>query len=86
MSSLNLNPDQKRKLDYLINEGIRVQEEIDLLRSGLNEAIKAQADEFGVKPKVLRKSISIAKKMNFGEYQEEYNMVEEILQEANRSV
>lgn len=86
MSSLNLNPDQKRKLDYLINEGIRVQEEIDLLRSGLNEAIKAQAEEFGVKPKVLRKSISIAKKMNFGEYQEEYDMVEEILQETNRSV
>ena len=42
----NLNPDQVRKLDSLVSEGVRIHEKIKLERDGLNEAIKALAEEF----------------------------------------
>ncbi|ASV44195.1 hypothetical protein PBI_SCTP2_180 [Salicola phage SCTP-2] len=87
MSSLsNLNPEQKRKLDNLITYGVQVKEEIKLKNESLNEAIKAQADELGVKPKVIRKAITVASKMNFQDEQEEFENVETILDETGRKL
>ena len=82
----NLSPAQVQKLDSLVNEGVRVHEEIKIKREGLNEAIKAVAEEFDVKPKVIRKVISIANKMNFDEEQEEFDAVTEALRQTGRTV
>lgn len=82
----NLNPDQRRKLDSLISEGIRINEEIKLKRDGLNEAIKALAEEFDVTPKLLRRVIKIASKMNLNEEREEFDAVEELLVQTGRSL
>ena len=82
----NLSPDQVRKLDSLVTEGIRTHEEIKLKREAMNDAIKALAEEFDVKPKVLRKVITIANKMNFDEEQEVFEAVHEALRKTGRAV
>jgi len=82
----NLNPDQVRKLDSIVTEGVRVHEKIKLERDALNEAIKALADEFDVKPKVIRKVITIAKNMNYEDEQEEFDAVSEALRKIGRTV
>jgi predicted regulator of amino acid metabolism with ACT domain len=80
----NLNPDQVRKLDSLVSEGVRVHEKIKLERDALNEAIKALAEEFDVKPKVIRKVITIAKNMNYADEEEEFEAVTEALRKIGR--
>lgn len=82
----NLTPDQVKKLEYIVNDGIRVLEKIKLERSALNEAIKAIATDFGVKPKVIRKVISVAAKMNYSEEQEEFDAISEALRKVGRAV
>jgi len=81
----NLNPDQVRKLDSLVSEGVRIHEKIKLERDGLNEAIKALAEEFDVKPKVIRKVITIAKNMNYADEEEEFEAVSEALRKIGRT-
>ena len=44
------NGDQKIKLTQLVNEGMAVMHEIDTLQGGLNDTIKAVAEELEVKP------------------------------------
>lgn len=82
----NMSPDQVRKLDSLVSEGVRVHEKIKLERDALNDAIKALAEDFDVKPKVIRKVISIANKMNFSEEQEEFDAISEVLRQTGRAV
>ena len=81
----NLNPDQVRKLDSLVSEGVRIHEKIKLERDGLNEAIKALAEEFDVKPKVISKVITIAKNMNYADEEEEFEAVSEALRKIGRT-
>jgi predicted regulator of amino acid metabolism with ACT domain len=81
----NLNPDQVRKLDSLVSEGVRVHEKIKLERDALNDAIKALAEEFDVKPKVIRKVITIAKNMNYADEEEEFEAVAEALRKIGRA-
>ncbi|MBT6469677.1 MAG: hypothetical protein HOK52_00270, partial [Candidatus Marinimicrobia bacterium] len=44
------NTEQKTKLTYLINEGVSVMTEVQTLNEGLNDTIKAIAEELDVKP------------------------------------
>lgn len=81
----NLSPEQLRKLDSIVNEGIATKERIKLERDSLNDAIKALAEEFDVKPKAIRKVITIASKMNFDEEQEEFDTISEILRQTGRA-
>ena len=51
------NGDQKIKLTQLINEGMQVLHEIDTLSEGLNDTIKAIAEELEIKPATLKLSL-----------------------------
>jgi len=51
------NGDQKIKLVQIINEGMQVMHEIDTLQGGLNDTIKAVAEELEVKPAILKKAV-----------------------------
>ena len=53
MSDKTFNGDQKLKLTQIINEGMQVTHEIETLQGGLNDTIKAIADELEIKPAVL---------------------------------
>ena len=71
--------DQKIKLTQLLSEGGRVLKEVEDLNEGLNDTIKAIAEEIDVKPAVLKKAIRVAAKGEFGKYDEDHTLLEDIL-------
>ena len=62
MSDRSFNGEAKLKLTQIINEGMQVMHEIDTLQGGLNDTIKAVAEELEVKPAILKKAIKLAHK------------------------
>lgn len=80
------NADQKAKLKHLINEGIAVKSEIETLNGGLNDTVKAIAEELDIKPSVLKKAINTAYKSNFHQATEEFELLENILVSTGRDV
>ena len=46
--------EEKAKLTQLINEGLTVLQEVDDLNEGLNDTVKAIAEEMQIKPSVLK--------------------------------
>ena len=47
------------KLKRIVQEGIHVTQEVDTLKEGLRDTVKAVAEELGIKPYVLNKAISL---------------------------
>ena len=79
MSDRSFNGEAKLKLTQIINEGMQVLHEIDTLQGGLNDTIKAIAEELEVKPAILKKAIKLAHKASFGQEQSDYELLEQIL-------
>ena len=69
--SRNFNSEAKVKLTQLINEGISVLQEVETLNEGLNDTVKAIAEELEIKPSILKKAIKIAYKSRLNETNEE---------------
>ena len=57
MSDRVFSSEDKAKLTQLVNEGITVMQEVDDLNDGLNDTIKAIAEEMQIKPTVLKKAL-----------------------------
>jgi predicted regulator of amino acid metabolism with ACT domain len=51
---------EQAKIKQIVAEGVTVMSEISDLQEGLNETIKAVAEELDVKPSVIKKAIRIA--------------------------
>jgi hypothetical protein len=49
------------------------------LTGGLNDTIKAIAEELEIKPGVLKKAIKLAHKSEFGREQQDHELLEQIL-------
>ena len=77
--SITIGPEQKTKLMTLINEGSNVLGEIDDLRGGLNDTIKAVAQELDIKPGLLSKAVKIAHKRSLAEEEKDFEELEAIL-------
>ena len=86
MSSKTFNGEQKLKLTQIINEGMAVMHEIDTLQGGLNDTIKAVAEELEVKPAILKKAIKLAHKAEFGKTQQEQELLETILTTVGKTL
>ena len=71
--------EQTNKLTQIINEGISVMSEIETLTGGLNDTIKAIAEELDIKPNILKKAIKLAHKSEFGREQQDHELLEQIL-------
>jgi hypothetical protein len=72
-------PEEKAKLERLINEGSNVIREIEDLQEGLKETVKAVAEELQIKPSIINKAIKIAHKDNWKSHEEEWDEIEMIL-------
>lgn len=77
-------PEEKAKLERLINEGSSVLQEVQDLQEGLKETVKAVAEELDIKPSIINKAIKIAYKGNWKNHEEEWEEVEGILDITNR--
>jgi hypothetical protein len=74
------------KLKRLITEGIQVQQEIETLRDGLKDTVKAIAEEMEIKPAILNKAIRIAYKAELGKHRQEFDELETILESVGRGL
>lgn len=84
--SRTFNNEAKVKLTQLINEGISVLQEVETLNEGLNDTVKAIAEELEIKPSVLKKAIKVAYKQtlsNTNEENEELNTILETVGKTN---
>lgn len=77
---------QRIKIRRLVEEGMRTLMEIDTLRDGLSETVKACADELNIKPAPLRRAIKIAHKASLGEENKNHDVVNTILEAAGRTL
>ena len=86
MDTKTFNAEQKAKLTQIINEGMQVMHEIETLTGGLNDTIKAVAEELEIKPSILKKAIKVAHKSEFGKTQQEQELLETILTTVGKTL
>ena len=79
MSTRIYGPEEKAKLERLISEGQNILREVEDLKEGLKETVKAVAEELQIKPSVINKAISIAHKDNWKDHEQEWTDIEMIL-------
>lgn len=78
--------EQTKKLEQIVNEGIAVTTEIETLTGGLNDTIKAIAEELEIKPNILKKAIKLAHKSEFGREQQDHELLEQILVQVGKTL
>ena len=86
MSSRMFSAEQKAKLNQIMNEGMAVMQEVEDLNAGLNDTIKAVAEELEIKPATLKKAIKIAQKSKLGETNAEHEELNDILETVGRTL
>ena len=78
--------EQKLKLTQIINEGMAVMQEVEDLNAGLNDTIKAIAEEMEIKPAILKKAIKIAHKAKLGETNRDHDELNTILETVGKTL
>lgn len=88
MSDYNrtFNAEAKIKLTQLINEGMTVLQEVEDLNAGLNDTIKAVAEELEIKPATLKKAVKIAHKAKLGETNRDHDELNTILETVGKTL
>lgn len=86
MSNRVFTADQTKKLEQIINEGMQITLEVETLQGGLNDTIKAVAEELEIKPAILKKAIRIAHKAEFGRTQDDHELLEQILTQVGKTL
>jgi uncharacterized membrane protein YgcG len=86
MSDRIFTAEQTKKLEQIINEGMQVTMEIETLTGGLNDTVKAVAEELEIKPGILKKAIRIAHKSEFGRTQDDHALLEQILTQVGKTL
>lgn len=86
MSARMFSGDQKLKLTQLINEGMQVMMEVETLSEGLNDTIKAIAEELEIKPAILKKAVRIAHKAKLGETNKDHEELNTILETVGKTL
>jgi len=86
MASRMFSLEQKNKLNQIINEGINIMQEVEDLSAGLNDTIKAVAEEMEIKPAVLKKAIKVAQKSKFTELSKDHELLEDILETVGKTL
>lgn len=86
MSLDNISSEEKAKLKQLVDEGCSVLQEVDDLKGGLRDTVKAIAEELEIKPAVLNKAISLAHKARLQEAKQDFDDVETVLETVGRTL
>ena len=80
------NEEEKVRLKKLIDEGMQVSYEIDTLKEGVRDTVKAIAEEMDLKPGVLNKAIRVAHKASFQDEFDKFDELETILETVGRTL
>jgi transposase-like protein len=79
MSDRTYGPEEKAKLERLVNEGATVLQEIQDLTEGLKETVKAVAEELDIKPALINKAIKVAHKGDWEKVADEFDDLETLV-------
>lgn len=79
MAINTMNPSEKSKIKAIIDEGIRIKEEVKILQDSLRETVAAIAEELDIPKGTLSKAINVAYKGTFNDENEKITDVEELL-------
>jgi len=86
MSSRMFSGEQKAKLTQIINEGVAVLQEVEDLTAGLNDTVKAIAEELEIKPAILKKAIKIAQKSKLTDTNADHEELNTILETVGKTL
>jgi transposase-like protein len=86
MTTRTFSADAKIKITQLINEGISTLSEVESLQGGLNDTIKAIAEELEIKPSILKKAVRIAYKSGLTQTNKDNEELNEILEMAGKTL
>ena len=86
MTNRVFTADQVKKLEQIVNEGMQVTPEIETLTEGLNDTVKAIAEELEIKPAILKRAIKLAHKAEFGRAQQDHEILEQILTTVGKTL
>ena len=84
MAVRNFNDAEKQKLIQIISQGSQVLGEVEDLRSGLKDTVKAIAEELELKPALINKAISVAHRGNYQNIADDMDTLEIILNTAGK--
>lgn len=70
---------EQAKLKQLVKDGWQTLEEIKSLQEGLNDTIKAVAEELDIKPSVIKKAIRTAMKDDWEQTAKDFSDLEDIV-------
>lgn len=79
----SFNAEEQARLKQLIKEGCQVTYEMETLRDGLRDTVKAIAEEMDIKPALLNKAIKIAHKNSYHEQNDDWETIDTILDITN---
>lgn len=82
--SRNFSDEEIKKLKQIVTEGIQVCTEVDTLKDGLSDTVKAIAEELDLKPAVLNKAIRTAYKADLADKRDALSDLETILVAVGR--
>ena len=84
MAVRNFNDAEKQKLIQIISQGSQVLGEVDDLKSGLRDTVKAIAEELELKPALITNAITVAHKGNYQNIADDMDTLESILNTAGK--
>ena len=79
-------PVEKAKIKQIVSEGVTVMQEIQDLTEGLNDTIKAVAEELEVKPSIIKKAIRVAQKDDWDRVFNEFDDLETIVDISGHAI
>ena len=86
MTDRTFTTEQKTKLTQIINEGMSTMHEIGALQGGLNDTIKAIAEEIEIKPSILKKAIKLAHKAGLTQTNKDHDELNHILDAVGKTL
>ena len=84
MAVRNITEAEKQKLIQIISQGSQVLGEVDDLKVGLKDTVKAIAEELELKPGLINKAISVAHKGNYQNIADDMDTLDSILNAAGK--
>ena len=85
MASRMFTSEQRAKLTHIVSEGVSILQEVEDLSAGLNDTIKAVAEELEIKPAILKKAIKVAQKAKFTDTNADHELLTDILETVGRT-
>lgn len=78
--------EEQTRLKKLIDEGCQVTYEIETLKEGLSETVKAIAEEMDLKPAIINKAIKLAHKSGYQDAYDDFDQLETIMETVGRTL